>query len=65
MPADTERLRLYGDHLMAIARAEIDAMPTADPHAAVQYAVLGTALYEPVLAAIRRLAHQNLAIGAK
>ncbi|MCC3279095.1 MerR family transcriptional regulator [Arthrobacter sp. zg-Y40] len=65
MPADTERLRLYGDHLMAIARAEIEAMPTADPDAAVQYAVLGTALYEPVLAAIRRLAHQNLAVGAK
>lgn len=62
MPADTARLRLYGDHVMAIARAEIGGMPAADPHAAVQYAVLGTALYEPVLTAIRRLAHQNLAI---
>lgn len=62
IPADAARLRLYGDHLMAIARAEIDGMPTTDAQAAVQYAVLGTALYEPVLAAVRRLAHQNLAM---
>ena len=61
IPVDAARLRLYGDHMMAIARAEIDEMPATDPQAAVQYAVLGTALYEPVLAAIRRLAHQNLA----
>jgi DNA-binding transcriptional MerR regulator len=65
MPADTARLRIYGDHLMAIARAEIDGMPAHDPQAAVQYAVLGTALYEPVLAAIRRLAHQNLAVAVR
>ncbi|MCC9204567.1 MerR family transcriptional regulator [Arthrobacter sp. zg-Y769] len=65
MPADAARLRLYGDHVMAIARAEIDGMSTEDPQAAVQYAVLGTALYEPVLTAIRRLAHQNLAIGVQ
>jgi DNA-binding transcriptional MerR regulator len=65
MPADATRLRLYGDHLMAIARAEIDGMPVGDPQGAVQYAVLGTALYEPVLAAIRRLAHQNLTVSAR
>ncbi|MFJ3407885.1 MerR family transcriptional regulator [Promicromonospora sp. NPDC090134] len=62
MPVDAARLRLYGDHVMAIARTEMDGMPAGDPRAAVQYAVLGTALYEPVLAAIRRLAHQNLAV---
>ncbi len=65
MPADAARLRLYGDHVMAIARAEMDGMPAEDPQAAVQYAVLGTALYEPVLAALRRLAHQNLAVDAR
>jgi DNA-binding transcriptional MerR regulator len=65
MPVDTARLQLYGEHVMAIARAEIDAMPSTDPRAAVQYAVLGTTLYEPVLAAIRRLAHQNLAVSAR
>jgi hypothetical protein len=31
-------------------------MITAD---AVEYAVLGTALYEPVMLALRRLAHQH------
>ena len=65
MPVDPAKLRLYGDHVMAIARAEIEGMPAGDPKAAVQYAVLGTVLYEPVLAAIRRLAHQNLAIDAR
>jgi len=63
MPADAARMRLYGEQMMAIARAEIEGMPAHEPEAAVQYAVLGTALYEPVIAAIRRLAHQNLAIG--
>ena len=60
LPPSAMRLRCYGEHLMAIARMEIDAMPRGDTAAAVEYAVLGTALYEPVLAAIRRLAHQNL-----
>jgi DNA-binding transcriptional MerR regulator len=62
MPVDTARLQLYSEHVMAIARAEINGMPEGEPQIAVQYAVLGTALYEPVLAALRRLAHQNLAI---
>lgn len=61
LPADPARLRVYGEHVAAIARAEITQMPAGDRQAAVQYAVLGTALYEPVLTALRRLAHQNLA----
>ncbi|PWC04709.1 MerR family transcriptional regulator [Mycetocola zhujimingii] len=65
IPITPARLRLYGDHIMAIARAEIDGMPAGDPEAALQYAVLGTALYEPILAAIRRLAHQNLTVNAR
>lgn len=32
-----------------------------DPRSAVRFAVLGTVLYEPVIAALRRLAHQDLA----
>ncbi|KQX05648.1 MULTISPECIES: MerR family transcriptional regulator [unclassified Leifsonia] len=31
--------------------------------AAIEYAVLGTALYEPVILAMRRLAHQDVAAG--
>jgi DNA-binding transcriptional MerR regulator len=65
MPARPEALQFYGEHMMAIARAEVERMPTGHPEAAVKYAVLGTALYEPVLAAIRRLAHQNLTVDAR
>ena len=46
----------------AIARSEIDAMP-AEPAQAVDCSVLGKVLYEPVLTAIRRLAHQSM-VGA-
>lgn len=60
---DRAQLRLYGEHMAAIARAEVDALPRENPRASIQYAVLGTALGEPVLAALRRLAHQNLAAG--
>lgn len=42
-----------------LARMEIPAdwEPERDPEAALEYAVLGTVLYEPVLVALRRLAH--------
>lgn len=60
LPVSAERLKLYGDQVMTLARAEVGGMPT-DPKDAATYAVLGTVLYEPVLASLRRLAHQNLA----
>ena len=60
MPLSDERLEVYGRHIMAIAEADIAGAP-ASPATAVEYAVLGTALYEPVLAALRRLAHQDAA----
>jgi DNA-binding transcriptional MerR regulator len=50
---------VYGEHMLAIAASEIANIPT-DPVEAVQYAVLGTVLFEPVLTAIRRLAQQSL-----
>ena len=55
-----ERLAAYGRHVMGIAEVDIAGVPTDAEHA-VEYAVLGTALYEPVLAALRRLAHQDVA----
>lgn len=61
LPATRARLQVYGEHVAAIAQAEMAQMPTEDAQTAVRYAVLGTALYEPVLTALRRLAHQNLA----
>ncbi|WP_309105334.1 MerR family transcriptional regulator [Arthrobacter sp.] len=60
MPMSAERLRGYGEHLRAIAQIDIAQVPSGDAKAAIQYAVLGTALYEPILAALRRLAHQDV-----
>lgn len=60
MPMTSARLETYGTHLAAIAHEEVSLMPD-DADSAVEYAVVGTALYEPVLLALRRLAHQDLA----
>jgi DNA-binding transcriptional MerR regulator len=58
IPLDDERLAVYGPHIRAIAEYDVAQVPP-DPARAVEYAVLGTALYEPVLLALRRLAHQD------
>ncbi|WP_349827849.1 hypothetical protein [Brevibacterium litoralis] len=47
---------LFG--ISGIARAEVDGVP-ADREAALRHALLGTILLEPVLLALRRLAHQH------
>ncbi len=51
----------YAAHLDRIATAEIDAMPTGSPAAALRYVVLGTVLMEPVLLSMRRIAQQAAA----
>ncbi|MFF1573974.1 MerR family transcriptional regulator [Leifsonia sp. NPDC058292] len=61
IPMTPERLAVYGEHVRAMAEFDIGRMPSADPAEALGYAVLGTALYEPVIAALRRLAHQDIA----
>ncbi|MDQ0895270.1 MerR family transcriptional regulator [Agromyces ramosus] len=61
MPITPERLAHYGRALTEIADYDLERMPQ-EPHAAVEYTVLGTALYEPVLLALRRLAHQDAAV---
>jgi DNA-binding transcriptional MerR regulator len=60
MPISAERLLEYGRRLHEIAAFDLERMPR-EPHAAVEYTVLGTALYEPVILALRRLAHQDIA----
>jgi len=55
------KLHAYGEHVRGIAEADLAEMPTDSVQGAVEYAVLGTALHEPVIAALRRLAHQDLA----
>jgi DNA-binding transcriptional MerR regulator len=55
------RIDVYGEHIRRIADLDVDLLPTTSRQETVEAAVLGTALYEPVLAAMRRLAHQHRA----
>jgi DNA-binding transcriptional MerR regulator len=61
MPITPERLARYGRAVADIADYDLERMPR-EPRAAVEYTVLGTALYEPVILALRRLAHQDAAV---
>lgn len=61
IPLTDDRLAAYAEHLRAIAAFDLSRMPASSAQASVEYAVLGTALYEPVIVALRRLAHQDLA----
>ena len=48
----------YLEHLSAIAEAELAATPDTSIEDAVRYVVLGTALVEPLILALRRIAEQ-------
>ncbi|WP_067707615.1 MerR family transcriptional regulator [Nocardia yamanashiensis] len=61
LPLDEARLHVYAPHIMSIAVYDIDHLPVETPSEAIEYAVLGTALYEPILAALRRISHAELA----
>jgi DNA-binding transcriptional MerR regulator len=61
LPMSDERLHGYARHIMGIAELDIGAVPTSTVNEAIEHAVLGTALYEPIIVAMRRLAHQDLA----
>lgn len=58
---DEERMAAYAEGVLRIARADVDSVP-ADPAGAVRQVVLGTVLVDPVLAPLRRLAQQHLAV---
>lgn len=60
VPMTEDRLRAYAPHISAIAAYDIEQMPLEPPTAAIEYAVLGTIFYEPILAALRRIAHADL-----
>jgi DNA-binding transcriptional MerR regulator len=60
LPLGPGRLAAYAGAALDVARVDVADVPTADPQAAVQYVVVGTVLYEPVLLALRRLAQQHL-----
>lgn len=59
-----ETLRRYGDAMRDVAAREIAPISEMTIDEAVPYAVLGTALYEPVMLALRRLAHHHLLLEA-
>jgi DNA-binding transcriptional MerR regulator len=59
LPVDDDVLRGYWEAAGAVAQREVSGIPT-DPAAAVEYVVLGTVLYEPLLLALRRLAQEDL-----
>jgi DNA-binding transcriptional MerR regulator len=59
IPAET--MDVYLDSVRAIAEVEIAHVPTESPADAVRYVVLGTALVEPLLLALRRVAEQVVA----
>jgi hypothetical protein len=52
----------YSTAMRHIATEELVPMAGMSRAEAVQYAVLGTALYEPVMLALRRLAHHHLLV---
>jgi len=60
LPLSDKRLAVYAPAIRQIADYDVAQVPT-DPDRAIEYSVLGTALYEPVLVALRRLAHQDAA----
>ncbi|MDJ0392075.1 MerR family transcriptional regulator [Rhodococcus sp. G-MC3] len=59
IPMTDERLEIYGRHIRGIAEYDLSKMPDS-VESAVEYAVLGTAIYEPIITAMRRLAHQDI-----
>jgi DNA-binding transcriptional MerR regulator len=60
LPLTEQRLAAYGTAVLGIADVEVRGMPTTSPAAAVQHAVVGTVMYEPVLVALRRVAQQHV-----
>ncbi|WP_347978245.1 MerR family transcriptional regulator [Microbacterium sp. ProA8] len=60
LDASPAALARYGAAMRQVAAAEVAPMAGMSPSEAVTYAVLGTAMYEPVMLALRRLAHHHL-----
>lgn len=60
---DEDRMDRYADCVEGIAEVDLATVPD-DPEAAVRQVVVGTVLVDPVLAALRRLAQQHVAVKA-
>lgn len=55
-------IETYATHLRAIAVKELSGTPTTSTEEAIRFSVLGTVLVEPMLLALRRMAHQDVAV---
>jgi DNA-binding transcriptional MerR regulator len=60
LPLTPDGLATYADAAYRVAEREIAGMPQDSLASAITYAVVGTVLYEPILLALRRLAHQDV-----
>ena len=58
-PSET-RLQAYAQAALEVAEVDVADVPRGAASDAVQYVVVGTVLYEPVLLALRRLAQQHV-----
>lgn len=57
---DPERLKAYADAALTIAATDVADVPDGPVSDVVEYIVVGTVLYEPLLLALRRIAQQHL-----
>ena len=59
-PVTDDALRRYAEKLTGLAEAEVPTIDTTSSEIAVRQTVLRTVLIEPVLLALRRLAHEHV-----
>jgi DNA-binding transcriptional MerR regulator len=50
----------YAELMFQVAELDVGSVPVGSPAEAVRYVVAGTVLFEPLLLALRRLAHQQV-----
>jgi hypothetical protein len=61
LPPTISTLLTYADAALRVAEADVDSIPSGAAAAeVVRHVVVGTAMYEPVLIALHRLAQQHL-----
>lgn len=59
LPLGPDRIDAYAEAALLVAEQEVAGVPQSSLPDALTYAVIGTVLYEPILLALRRLAHQH------
>jgi DNA-binding transcriptional MerR regulator len=57
-PVSDERLQVYAQAARDVAECDVASVPATSPEEAATTVIVGTVLYEPVLLALRRMAHE-------